>query len=285
MYFIYKLLLLGFTIIFREYIYICYSKKEIRKKKKHKPYPNRPTRGPTPNPSARPGSSRWPPPPASSPSAATHSLLFPLSARAQLAPGSGHPPCAVGYSPAPMLPPDLPSRWFGTVALRLHTWSSASSPPQAHTVAIAPLASSANGPTNLGSSLCPSLPTPTIKVHSFAGPNVALSTLRRHPRTPPRLRVASAAPPPGPPLPRRCVALLRLRSGRLTGGCAAMGSGKRRQPQPPTWIVASAAEMQRQGARGNDVMNLPSQLSFALLSLLHYSRTCFCEFFLNTMHQ
>jgi hypothetical protein len=53
----------------------------------------------------------------------------------------------------------------------------------------------------------------------------------------------------------------------------------------PRGIVASAAEMQRQGAKGNDVMNLPSQLSFALLSLLHYSRTCFCEFFLNTMHQ
>jgi hypothetical protein len=35
MYFIYKLLLLGFTIIFREYIYICYSKKEIRKNKKN----------------------------------------------------------------------------------------------------------------------------------------------------------------------------------------------------------------------------------------------------------
>jgi hypothetical protein len=57
MYFIYKLLFLGFIIIFREYIYICFvtvkrnSKK--RKIKKHKPYPNRPTRGPTPNPSAR----------------------------------------------------------------------------------------------------------------------------------------------------------------------------------------------------------------------------------------
>jgi hypothetical protein len=82
--------------------------------------------------------------------------------------------------------------------------------------AIAPLASSANGPTNLGSSLCPSLPTPAIKVHNFTGPNVALSTLRRHPRIPPQLRVASAAPPPGPPLPRWCVAPLRLPSGRPT---------------------------------------------------------------------
>jgi hypothetical protein len=41
-------------LYFLESIYICYSKKEIRKKKKkHKPYPNRPTRGPTPNPSTR----------------------------------------------------------------------------------------------------------------------------------------------------------------------------------------------------------------------------------------
>ena len=84
MYFIYKLLFLGFIIIFREYIYIFVTVKR-KFEKKHKPYPNRPTRGPTPNPSARPGSSLWPPPPASSPSAATHSLLFPLSARAQRA--------------------------------------------------------------------------------------------------------------------------------------------------------------------------------------------------------
>ncbi|XP_035823425.1 uncharacterized protein [Zea mays] len=96
-----------------------------------------------------------------------------------LAPGSGHLPCVVGYSPAPMLPPDL---------LLSVIWRSGFAPP--HLVAglltstsprrrrllfaIAPLASCANDPTNLGSSLCPSIPTPDIKVHSFAGPNVAL---------------------------------------------------------------------------------------------------------------
>jgi hypothetical protein len=118
MYFICKLLFLGFIIIFREYIYIylfCYSKKKFEKKekeKKHKPYPNRPTRDPTPNPSARPGASLWSSPPASSPSAATHSLLFPLSARAQRATctpkhdarSSRSPDCA-----APVEPPRRPS--------------------------------------------------------------------------------------------------------------------------------------------------------------------------------
>jgi hypothetical protein len=50
MFFIYKLLLLGFIIIFREYIYIFVTvKRKFEKRKKHKPYPNRPTRGPTPN--------------------------------------------------------------------------------------------------------------------------------------------------------------------------------------------------------------------------------------------
>jgi hypothetical protein len=81
MYFIYKLLFLGFIIIFREYIYICYSKKEIRKK-----HTNPVIIGPLGGQHltlARVVSSLWPPPPASSPSAATHSLLFPLSARAQ----------------------------------------------------------------------------------------------------------------------------------------------------------------------------------------------------------
>ncbi|AQK58807.1 hypothetical protein ZEAMMB73_Zm00001d053128 [Zea mays] len=78
-----------------------------------------------------------------------------------------------------MLPPDL---------LLSVIWRSGFAPP--HLVAglltstsprrrrllfaIAPLASCANDPTNLGSSLCPSIPTPDIKVHSFAGPNVAL---------------------------------------------------------------------------------------------------------------
>ncbi|PWZ29708.1 ATP-dependent DNA helicase [Zea mays] len=79
-----------------------------------------------------------------------------------------------------MLPPDL---------LLSVIWRSGFAPP--HLVAglltstsprrrrllfaIALLASCANDPTNLGSSLCPSIPTPDIKVHSFASPNVALS--------------------------------------------------------------------------------------------------------------
>jgi hypothetical protein len=79
-----------------------------------------------------------------------------------------------------MLPPDL---------LLSVIWRSGFAPP--HLVAnlltstsprrrrllfsIAPLASCANDPTNLGSSLFPSIPTPAIKVHSFTSPNVALS--------------------------------------------------------------------------------------------------------------
>jgi hypothetical protein len=103
MYFIYKLIFLGFIIIFREYIYIFVTvkRKFEKKKKKHKPYPNQPSRGPTPNPSARPGSSLWPLPPASSLLAATHSLLFPLSAltSAAAAPWARRarlPSCATG---------------------------------------------------------------------------------------------------------------------------------------------------------------------------------------------
>ncbi|ONM55859.1 O-fucosyltransferase family protein [Zea mays] len=47
-----------------------------------------------------------------------------------------------------------------------------------------------------------------------------------------------------------------------------MGSRNRRWPRPPTWVVASADETQRQGARGNDVMDLISQLMSWFMPLI-----------------
>lgn len=52
-----------------------------------------------------------------------------------------------------------------------------------------------------------------------------------------------------------------------------MGSRNHRWPRPPTWIVASADETQRQGARGNDVMNLTSQLMSWFMPLIASRRS------------